>query len=127
MATIHFNDYLCQKAIKLIETKSSIDKVKAYNDLVLVNSIIAGYENGQGYNQKVALDLDERIRREHQKTINRIDSTPSPDTFMPKGNSMTMIDPLIERLKVDRFGIMYDVLKNEGIVHEIEEFIESVE
>lgn len=127
MATIHFYDHLCQKAMEHIKTKSSIDKAKAYNDIALIDNIIAEYAKGWGYNQKVATELDERLRREHHETINKIDSIPSPSAFMSKGKDAVMSDPLIDRLKVDRFSILYDVLQKEGLVHVLEEFIEHVE
>ena len=127
MAVIHFYNYLCQKAHELIKTKSSIDKVKAYNDIVLIDNIIDESEKGRGYNQKMAAELDERLRREHRETINKIDLIPSPNAFMSRGKEAVVSDPLIDRLKVDRFGILFDILQKEGIVHALEEFIEYVE
>lgn len=127
MATIHFYDYLCQKAMELIKSKSSIDKVKANSDIEQIDNIIAEYTKGWGYNQKAATELDERLRREHCKTINKIDSIPSPSSFMSRGKVLVVNDPLIDRLKVDRCGILYDILQKEGIVHVLEEFIEHVE
>ena len=127
MAVIHFYNYLCQRARELIKTKNSIDKVKAYNDIVLIDNIIDDSEKGRGYNQKMAEDLDERLRREHRETINKIDLIPSPGAFMSRGKVLEVKDPLIERLKVDRFGIFYDILQKERIVHALEELIEYVE
>ena len=127
MATIHFHNHLCQKAMELIKTKNSIDKAKAYNDIALIDNIIAEYAKGWGYNQKVATELDERLRKEHRETINKIDSIPSPSAFMSKGKDAVMSDPLIDRLKVDRFGILYDILQKEGLMHVLEDFIEYVE
>ena len=127
MATIHFYVNLCQKAMELIKLKSSIDKVKAYNDIMLIDNIIAEDKKGWGYNQKAAIELDERLRREHRETINIIDSIPAPSAFMSRGNVSIVNDPLIDRLKVDRYGILYDILQKEGIVHALEEFIEYVE
>lgn len=127
MATIYFNNRFCQKAIDLINSKSSIDKVKACNDIVLIDSIRDKYEKGWGYDQKMASELDERLRREYREAINKIDSIPSPGAFISMRNVSEVDDPLIERLKVDRYGILYDFLQKEGIVHTLEEFIEYVE
>lgn len=127
MATIHFYDNLCQKAMELIKSKSSIDKVKANSDIEQIDNIIIEYAKGWGYNQKAATELDERLRREHRKTINKIDSIPSPGAFMSRGKVSVVNDPLIDRLKVDRCGILYDILQKEGIVHVLEEFVEHVE
>ena len=127
MATIHFYNHLCQKAMELIKTKSSIDKAKAYNDIALIDNIIAEYAKGWGYNQMAATELDERLRKEHRETINKIDSIPSPSAFRSKGKDVVMSDPLIDRLKVDRFGILYDILQKEGLMHVLEDFIEYVE
>lgn len=127
MAVIYFYDYLCQKALELIKTKSSVDKVKAYNDVILIDNVIAEYAKRLDYNQKAATELDERLRREYRKTIDKIDSIPSPGAFISMRNVSEVNDPLIERLKVDRFGILYDVLQKEGIVRALEEFIEYVE
>ena len=44
MATIHFNNHLWQIAMELIKSKSSIDKIKAYNDIMLIDNIRAEYE-----------------------------------------------------------------------------------
>lgn len=127
MATIRFYDHLCQKAMELIKTKSSIDKAKAYNDIVLIDNIIAEYAKGWGYNQKLAAELDERLRQEHRRTINKIDSIPTPSDFMSRGKVSVANDPLIDRRKVDRFGILYDILQKEGLVYVLEEFIEYVD
>lgn len=127
MASIHFYDNLCQKAMELIKSKSSIDKVKVNRDIEQIDNIIAEYAKGWGYNQKAAKELDERLRQEHRKTINKINSIPSPNAFMSRGKVSVVNDPLIDRLKVDRCGILYDVLQKEGIVHVLEEFIEHVE
>ena len=127
MATIHFYDNLCQKAMGLIKSKSSVDRVKANSDIGQIDNIITEYTMGWGYNQNAAIELDERLRREHYKTINKIDSIPSPNAFMSRRKALVVNDPLIDRLKVDRCGILYDVLQKEGIVHMLEEFIEYVE
>lgn len=127
MAVIHFYDYLCQKALELIKTKSSVDKVKAYNDVMLIDNVIAEYVKGLDYNQKAVAELDERLRREYREAINKIDSIPSPGAFILMRSVSEVNDPLIERLKVDRYGILYDALQKEGIVHALEEFIEFVE
>lgn len=127
MAVVHFYDYLCQKALELIKIKSSIDKTKAYNDIGLIDNIRDEYRKGWGYDQKTAAELDERLRREYREAINKIDSIPSPNVFISRRKVLEMNDSLIERLQVDRFGILYDVLQKEGIVHALEEFIEYVE
>ena len=127
MSVIHFYDHLCQKAIVLIKTKSSVEKVKACNDIVLIENIIAEYAKGWVYDQKMVTELDERLRREYREAISKIDSISTPGAFISRRKVLKVNDPLIERLKVDRCGILYDVLQKEGIVHALEEFIESVE
>lgn len=77
--------------------------------------------------QKAATELDARPRREHHETINKIDSISSPSVFMSRGKASVVSGLLIDRLKVDRCGILYNVLQKEGIVHMLEEFIERVE
>ena len=127
MALIYFNKELCWKAMKIINAKGSAEKIKASNDIRQIDNIIAEYIEKGKYNQINAASIDIRIRQEHKITINNIDAISVPNTFMPNKRILTTNDPLINRLFIDKYGILYDVIKKEGVVHKLEEFIEHVE
>lgn len=127
MAIIKFNKTFCQKAIELIKTKSSLDMQKANNDVKQIDNILMEYMTKGSYDQKTATKLNERLREEHKNTIKIIDAIPSPNDSMPHKKDVVESDPLIAKLMVDRFAILYNVLQKEGIVHTIKDFIERVD
>lgn len=126
MATVYFNKNLSNTAMELIKSKSTVDKIKANEDIAHIDNILDRYIKGYGYNQKVAEELDERIRREY-RIIAKIDQLSVPNDSITKADFSTSIDPLISKLNVDRYGIQFDVLLKDGIVKELEDFVERVE
>ena len=42
-------------------------------------------------------------------------------------NLTSVIHPVISNLKQDFYGIMFDILFKEGLVHELKDFVERIE
>lgn len=124
MANIYFKKDLSGLAKNLIKTKSTIDKIKAFDDMTQIENILSAYVTGQGYHKPMAEQLDERIRREYP-IINKIDQIPSPQAA---GSSNTCpTDPLMSRLNQDQYGIQFEILLKEKLVHDLEDFIDHIE
>lgn len=125
MATIYFKKDLSECAKNLIKTKSTVDKVKAFDDMTQINNTLSAYVNGHGYNKTTAERLDERIRCEYP-IINKIDRLPSPQTAA-SSNPPLPVDSIISRLNQDQYGIQFEMLLKEKLVHDLEDFIDHIE
>lgn len=125
MATIYFKKDLSNLAKNLIKAKSTADKVKAFDDMTKIDNILSAYVNGYGYHKTTAEQLDERIRREYP-IIDKIDRLPSPQ-IATLGNTSSTVDPLMSRLNQDQYGIQFEILLKENLVHDLEDFIDHIE
>lgn len=127
MTTVYFQRALCERATEIIELKGTIDKIKESKDMEQIENVLAGYINGFGYNEKYAVELDARIRREYS-WIEKIDQlSPTQTSYVVKKEQKPVVDPLMNRLNEDRYGIMFTVLLKEGIVRGLEDFVKMVE
>lgn len=125
MATVYFKKGLSELAKNLIKTKSTVDKVKAFDDMTQIDNILSAYINGQGYNKATAEQLDERVRREYP-AIDKIGRLPSPQVNRSSNTSST-VDPLMSCLNQDQYGIQFEILLKEKLVHDLEDFIDHIE
>ncbi len=128
MAIVYFKRTLVDIALDLIkDVKGTVDKIKAKNDIALIDSILENYYNGNGYDIETADQLDKRLLREYPiiKSINQL--SPSNTSWAPKGTQISANDPIINSLKQDRYGIMFDILLKEGLVHDLNDFVDRVE
>lgn len=127
LATVYFKKTLVDTALDLIKLKGAVDKLNAKDDIDQIDSIFKNYFNGYGYNAVAADLLDQRIRREHPiiEKINRLSS--SKASYAPKSNPISVIDPVISNLIQDCYGIFSDLLLKEGLVHELDDFVDRVE
>lgn len=127
MATVYFKKALVDAAIDLIKFKGAVDKLKAKDDIDQIDAILTSYCNGYGYDPIDADLLDKRILQEYP-VIERINQLPSPKIQSAiKNNPPAVVDPIISNLNQDRYGILFDVLFKEGLVHELEDFVDRVE
>ena len=127
MSTIYFKETLVSAALDLIKLKSTVDKLKAKDDIDQIDAILTGYCNGYGYDPIAADLLDKRILQEYP-VIERINQLPSSRIQSSiKSAPPAVLDPIISNLNQDRYGIMFDVLFKEGLVHELEDFVDRVE
>ena len=126
MGTLYFKQHLCSLAKNLIEAKSSVDKIKAYNDYQQVSYFLRnGFASENDRN--TAIQLDKRIRREY-RVIAEFDQLPSSKSSSSGINaSQQEIDPVISNLNEDQYGILFEVLLKEGFVQSVKDFIERVE
>lgn len=127
MATIYFKNALVNTALGLIKLKGTADKLKAKDDLDQINAILTSYFNGYGYDPVAADLLDKRILQEYP-VIERISQLPSSKNSNELNDKPpVVVDPIIGNLNQDRYGIMFDVLFKEGLVRELEDFLDRVE
>lgn len=127
MAKVYFKKALVSTAIDLIKLKGAVDKLKAKNDIDQIDAILANYCNGYGYDPIATDLLDKRILQEYP-VIERINQLPSSSIQSTiKNDSPTVVDSIISNLNQDRYGIMFDVLFKEGLVRELEDFVDRVE
>lgn len=127
MATVYFKKALVGTALDLIKLKGVVDKLKAKNDIDQIDAILTIYCNGYGYDPIVADLLDKRIRQEYPaiEKINQLSLSKSQRSS--KNDLPAVVDPIMSNLNQDRYGIMFDVLFKEGLVHELEDFVDRVE
>jgi len=127
LATVYFKQTLVNTALDLIKLKGTVDKLKAKDDIDQIDAILTSYCNGYGYDPIVADLLDKRILQEHPiiESINHL--SPSKASCAPKGNPISVIDPVISNLNQDRYGILFDILLKEGLVHKLDDYVDRVE
>ena len=125
MARIYFYPELVDKAKDILKSKGAVDKVKAKNDLEQIDAILQEYIASGKYDQITVVQLDERIRREYNiiQDIDKLSSQRQSSTLIADIYS----DPYIDNLNEDQYGIFYDVLLKEGLVHTLEDFVKKVE
>ncbi|MCD8356093.1 MAG: hypothetical protein LUE11_05940 [Clostridia bacterium] len=127
MPTVYFKKTLVDTALNTIKFKGAVDKLKAKDDIDQIDAILTRYYNGYRYDPIAADLLDKRIRQAYP-VIERINQLPSPRIQSAiKNDSPAAADPIISNLNQDRYGIMFDVLFKEGLVHELENFVDRVE
>lgn len=127
MATVYFKKALVGTALDLIKLKGVVDKLKAKNDIDQIDAILTIYCNGYGYDPIATDLLDKRIRQEYPaiEKINQLSLSKSQRSS--KNDLPAVVDPIMSNLNQDRYGIMFDVLFKEGLVHELEDFVDRVE
>ena len=127
MATIYFKKDLVSAALNLIKFKGTVDKLKAKDDIDQIDAILTSYYSGYGYDPVAADLLDKRILKQYP-VIGRINQLPSLKISSGlKNDSLPVVNPIISNLNQDRYGIMFDVLSKEGLVHKLEDFVDRIE
>lgn len=127
LRTVYFKKTLVDAALNTIKLKGAVDKLKAKDDIAQIDAILTRYYNGYGYDPTAAALLDKRIFQEYP-VIERINQLPSPRIQSAiKNDPSAAVDPIISNLNQDRYGIMFDVLFKEGLVHELADFVDRVE
>ena len=127
LATIYFKKDLVSAALNLIKLKGTVDKLKAKDDIDQIDAILTSYYSEYGYDPVAADLLDKRILKEYP-VIGRINQLPSLKISSGlKNDSLPVVNPIISNLNQDRYGIMFDVLSKEGLVHKLEDFVDRIE
>lgn len=124
MPTVYFKKTLVDTALDTIKLKGAVDKSKAKDDIDQIDAILTCYCHGRGYDPIAADLLDKRILQEYP-VINRINQLTSPRIQSAiRNDPPAIVDPIMSNLNQDRYGIMFDVLFKEGLVHELEDFVD---
>lgn len=126
MARIYFRENLINAAEQLIKAKGTVDRIKAYNDIMLIDSMINSYYSEKGINLKCAMDLDERLSREYP-TINKLNGTPSAYSDNQIFRSCAPAEQVVKNLIADRFGVIIDVMVKEKLTDDYTTYIERME
>lgn len=126
MATIYFKRDLIDAAEKIIKAKGTIDRIKADNDIMLIDSVINSYYSGKGINVKYAVDLDKRLSEEYP-TIDKLNKLTSPYPANGARNTLFPAEKAVGNLLTDRFGIIIDVILKEQSTDNFMAYIERIE
>lgn len=125
MARIYFHENLISAAEQLIKAKGTVDRIKAYSDIMLIDSVINNYYSGKGLNIAYAMDLDKRLSREYP-TINKLNGTPSAYSDNQIFRSCAP-EQVVKNLIADRFGVIVDVMVKEKLTDDYTTYIERME
>ena len=126
MAIIYFKDNLINEAEHLIKAKGTVDKIKAADDIDKIDAVLFSYLNGFGYNQQYAEQLDKRLYDEYF-AIQQICTLHSPKAPYQSNRAISPVEQTIANLKIDRFGIIIDVMVKEGFAESFMHYIDRVE
>lgn len=108
-------------AYELVKTKSSMDDIRAVEDLAVLDIILSGMNNC--FNPWV---LDKRLRQEY-KTIKMIENMQG--NFCCSGRKIKNITEeqrIINNLKTDKAGVIADILIKHGIIKIVDELYEHI-
>lgn len=123
---LYFKKELVEQAIKIIENHSSYDKSKTIHYLNEINKILNQFDSLKPYNSISAQILDSNIRKDYPY-CDKLDNYHLPKSNSNNNNNKNnvYVPEEIRRLNVDKYGIIYTELFNEGIVKSIDDFIDE--
>ena len=125
MGTIVFSDLLIKKANDLLDMH---DNIKAVIDIKEIMDIIENFERRRNYNLEDVYSLDKRLRADYQE-INLIENYANILTernFSDFQNTNMTIDINMEKLKRDKFGILFSILRKNNATIKVSDFITHV-
>ena len=128
MGMIHFYREQVELAVKLIDTKSKQDDIKASNDINEINIMLNTAKPTVEF-VNLAKRLDKRINEEYPEIdeMHKIASNMANSAGLYQGNSCSEYDAILKDLNSDLYGILASVLLKHGKISFIKEFIESVD
>ncbi|RGT55380.1 hypothetical protein [Lachnospira eligens] len=110
---VRYNDYYVDMAYVLVKQKSNNDEIKAAEDLYAIDTILGGMDTCIN-----AHELDERLRNEY-KTIGMMEAVANKFVFndgRPMNRIITDNEKIMNSLKLDKMGIVADVLIKHNII-----------
>lgn len=121
---IYFYDYLVNKTFETI--KESYDCADILNDLNRINQMIS---NIKLYGDcTLAYDLDRELRQKYPYINKMVDFANSfYVTMQPSRKKYSKIEAILSNLEQDYYGILCGTAIQNGLVHNIKEFIKAVD
>ncbi len=128
MGMIHFYRELVELAMKLINTKSKQDDIKALNDVNEINFMINTAKPTVEF-VNTAKRLNKRINEDYPEIdeMHNIVSNMANPASLCQDKLFPEYDAILKDLNSDLYGILASVLLKHGKVSCINEFIESVD
>lgn len=125
---IHFYREQVELAMKLIDTKSKQDDIKALNDLNEINFMINTAKSTVEF-VNAARQLNKRINEDYPEIneMHNIASNMANPASLCQNKSYSEYDAILKDLNSDLYGILASVLLKHGKISCIKEFIESVD
>ncbi len=125
---IHFYREQVELAMKLIDTKSRQDDIKALNDVNEINFMINTAKPTVEF-VNMAKRLDKRINEDYPEIdeMHNIASNMANPASLCQDKSFSEYDSILKDLNSDLYGILASVLLKHEKISCIKEFIESVD
>lgn len=122
MNYVNYNKGKINLAYELVKEKSSAEDIKASNDLLIIDKILAGYGTYED-----SFKLDVKLRAEY-KTIDMMENIQMRFCYSdnrPALSSISREEEIRNRLVSDRAGIVADVLLKHGRIKCVDELYEN--
>ena len=127
---MYLYENLRDKALELINTKSTIDDIKAERDLIFINDTINEI-NIFPQNIKEGIALDAQLNEEYPEIQWLRDAA----NTMIKNNGTnskqilhkTLQKSVVDDLRTDYFGVLASILVKHNIIYAVKDFIRAVE
>ena len=119
---IHFYDDLVFKTLD--EVKSAYDCADVSHDLMRIRGAMTNAKHGDWITGQ-ALDQQLRLKYPCINHMDRLTSTRSAST--PQSQKLSDCEIVFSNLNEDYYGILCDTAIKKGIIHNIKEFIKSVD
>lgn len=125
---IHFYREQVELAVKLIDSKSKYDDIKALNDVTQINTMINTAKPTVEF-VNAAKQLDKRINKDYPEIneMHNIASNMARPASICQDKSFSEYDAILKDLNSDLYGILASVLLKHGKISCIKEFIESID
>lgn len=122
MNCVNYSKEKISLAYKLVNEKSSAEDIKALNDLLIVDTILAGHETCVD-----PFKLDEKLRVEYKiiEMMENIQMRFCYNDGRPVPSSISREEKIRNRLVSDRAGIVADILLKHGRIKCVDEVYEN--
>lgn len=124
---IHFVESLVNEAYRIVESKGTVDDIKASKDLQEINRVMALDMNNY-FNVQRGMELDKRLMKEYPEI--QLMCSIANNMLPNKVEKVQMKSPagnqILKLLETDSYGILARVLIKHKVILEIKEFIKNV-
>lgn len=127
---MHLHEELRDRALQLINTKSTIDDIKAGKDLALINDVANKMNISPEYIND-GIELDIKLNREYPEIQLLCDAAKNMQNFLGTNvkeiTYSTVQDNVFDALATDYFGILASILIKHNAISAIKDFIRAVD